>query len=184
MPQANQVARIEPVITLARLLHEVFPFDPQFPREGDSALAEFRLQGMVGGLAILFGVGRVVVHDQLEDPQEGVAQGGEFRISNTPVDSQCYPVVTGLADGGFAVSWAGKQDGSGYGIISRMYTAAGEGPRFMALVHHDDAEREWAYGAASKIGTFSDALMTEAKQQGWVIISMKNDWKRIFAFEP
>jgi len=64
------------------------------------------------------------------------------------------------------------------------WTQAGSGARLMMLVHHDDAEREWAYGAASKIGTFSDALMTEAKQQGWVIISMKNDWKRIFAFEP
>jgi len=51
-------------------------------------------------------------------------------------------------------------------------------------VHHDDAVREWAYGPNSKIGTFSDSLMTEAKKQGWVVISMKNDWKRVFAFEP
>ncbi|MFO1422812.1 MAG: HAD family hydrolase [Candidatus Competibacteraceae bacterium] len=64
------------------------------------------------------------------------------------------------------------------------WTQAGGGARLMMLVHHDDAEREWAYGAESKIGTFSDALMAEAKQQGWVVISMKNDWKRIFAFEP
>jgi len=45
------------------------------------------------------------------------------------------------------------------------------------------AEREWAYGAESKIGTFSDTLMAEAKKQGWVVISMKNDWKRIFPFD-
>ncbi len=64
------------------------------------------------------------------------------------------------------------------------WTQAGGGARLMMLMHHDDAEREWAYGAASKIGTFSDALMAEAKQQGWIVISMKNDWKRIFAFEP
>ena len=64
------------------------------------------------------------------------------------------------------------------------WTQAGGGVRLMMLVHHDDAEREWAYGAASKIGAFSDALMAEAKQQGWGVISMKNDWKRIFAFEP
>jgi phosphoserine phosphatase len=63
------------------------------------------------------------------------------------------------------------------------WTQAGGGARLMMLVHHDDAEREWAYGAKSKIGTFSDALMAEAKKQGWVVISMKNDWKRIFAFE-
>jgi hypothetical protein len=63
------------------------------------------------------------------------------------------------------------------------WTQAGGGTRLMMLVHHDDAVREWAYGADSKIGTFSDALMTEAKQNGWTVISMKNDWKRIFAFE-
>jgi len=51
------------------------------------------------------------------------------------------------------------------------------------LVHHDDAGREWAYSAESKIGTFSDALMAEAKENGWTVISMKNDWKRIFAWE-
>jgi phosphoglycolate phosphatase-like HAD superfamily hydrolase len=63
------------------------------------------------------------------------------------------------------------------------YTQAGDGARLMMLVHHDDAIREFAYGPQSKIGTFPDALMAQAKQQGWVVISMKNDWKRIFAFE-
>ena len=63
------------------------------------------------------------------------------------------------------------------------WTQAGGGARLMMLVHHDDAEREFAYGAKSHIGTFSDALMAEAKQKGWTVISMKNDWKRIFAFE-
>jgi len=60
------------------------------------------------------------------------------------------------------------------------YTGAGNGARLMMLVHHDDAEREYAYGAESKIGTFSDALMDEAKKKGWVVISMKDDWKTIF----
>jgi hypothetical protein len=60
------------------------------------------------------------------------------------------------------------------------YTGAGSGARLMMLVHHDDAEREYAYGAQSKIGTFSDALMDEAKKKGWVVISMKDDWKTIF----
>ena len=45
------------------------------------------------------------------------------------------------------------------------WTQAGGGARLMMLVHHDDAEREFAYGAESKIGTFSDALMAEAKKQ-------------------
>jgi hypothetical protein len=63
------------------------------------------------------------------------------------------------------------------------WTQAGDGARLMMLVHHDDAQREWAYGAQSKIGTFSDALMAEATKQGWTVISMKNDWKRIFPSE-
>jgi phosphoglycolate phosphatase-like HAD superfamily hydrolase len=63
------------------------------------------------------------------------------------------------------------------------WTQAGPGARLMMLVHHDDAAREFAYGAESKIGTFSDALMAEAKKDGWTVISMKNDWKRIFPFE-
>ena len=63
------------------------------------------------------------------------------------------------------------------------WTQGGSGARLMMLVHHDDAVREWAYGAESKIGTFSDALMAEAKAKKWTVISMKNDWKKIFAFE-
>jgi phosphoserine phosphatase len=66
------------------------------------------------------------------------------------------------------------------------YTGAGHGTRLMMLVLHDDAEREYAYGPAqglpdTKVGTFTQALYDEAKQQGWFVISMKNDWKRIFA---
>jgi hypothetical protein len=56
------------------------------------------------------------------------------------------------------------------------------------LVFHDDAAREYAYGPAqglpaTKVGTFTQALYDEARQRGWFVISMKNDWKRIFAFE-
>ena len=69
------------------------------------------------------------------------------------------------------------------------YTGAGDGARLMMLVFHDDATREYAYGPAqglapSKVGTFTQALWDEAKKKGWTVISMKNDWKRIFAFEP
>jgi hypothetical protein len=63
------------------------------------------------------------------------------------------------------------------------WTQAGSGARLMMLVHHDDAVREFAYGAESKIGTFSDALMNEAKKNDWTVISMKDDWKVIFPFE-
>jgi phosphoglycolate phosphatase-like HAD superfamily hydrolase len=68
------------------------------------------------------------------------------------------------------------------------YTGAGDGARLMMLVLHDDAEREYAYGPArglpdSKFGTFTAALDDEAKKNGWTVISMKNDWKRVFTFE-
>lgn len=63
------------------------------------------------------------------------------------------------------------------------YTGAGPGLRFCLLVHHDDAKREYAYGADSKIGTFSDALMAEAEAKAWHVVSMKNDWGTIFAWE-
>ena len=68
------------------------------------------------------------------------------------------------------------------------YTKAGDGARLAMLVLHDDAKREYAYGPATglpntKVGTFTQALYDEAKKQGWTVISMKNDWKKIFAFE-
>ena len=68
------------------------------------------------------------------------------------------------------------------------WTGAGVGARLKMLVHHDDAEREYAYGPAgdlpdTKVGTFSISLMDEAKTRDWTVISMKNDWKRIFSFE-
>lgn len=66
------------------------------------------------------------------------------------------------------------------------YTTAGDGKRLAILILHDDATREYAYGPAqglpeSKVGTFTQALYDEAKSNGWRIISMKNDWKQIFA---
>jgi phosphoserine phosphatase len=68
------------------------------------------------------------------------------------------------------------------------YTGAGDGARLKMLVLHDDAQREYAYGPAqglpeTKVGTFSRALYDEAMKKSWTVISMKNDWKRIFAFD-
>lgn len=68
------------------------------------------------------------------------------------------------------------------------YTQAGPGAHLMMIVLHDDPEREYAYGPAtglppSNIGTFTQALYDEAKSNGWFVISMKHDWKRVFAWE-
>ena len=58
---------------------------------------------------------------------------------------------------------------------------AGERAHLAVLIYHDDAEREYAYGPAgglpdTHVGTLTDALMTEAKDDGWAVVSMKNDW--------
>jgi phosphoglycolate phosphatase-like HAD superfamily hydrolase len=68
------------------------------------------------------------------------------------------------------------------------YTKAGDGTRLSMLLLHDDAKREYAYGPAqglpdTKVGTFPQALYDEAKKDGWVVISMKDDWARVFSFD-
>jgi hypothetical protein len=62
------------------------------------------------------------------------------------------------------------------------YTAGGEGARFMGLVHHTDAVREYAYDRQSSVGRL-DKAWDEAVKRGWTVVDMKNDWKVIFPFE-
>ena len=68
------------------------------------------------------------------------------------------------------------------------YTQGGSGARFGLLVLHDDAAREFAYGPAlglpaPPIGAFTPALYEQAKRAGWTVVSMKDDWQRVFPFE-
>ena len=68
------------------------------------------------------------------------------------------------------------------------YTLGGSGTRFMLLVLHDDAAREYAYGPAKglpnvKLGAFTQAVYDKAQKKGWTVVSMKDDWKRVFPFE-
>jgi len=68
------------------------------------------------------------------------------------------------------------------------YTKAGDGARLSMIVLHDDEKREYAYGPAqglpdTKVGTFTQALYDEAMRDSWIVVSMKNDWKRVFAFD-
>jgi phosphoglycolate phosphatase-like HAD superfamily hydrolase len=73
----------------------------------------------------------------------------------------------------------GNSDGD---LQMLQYTAAGSGARLMLIVHHTDAEREYAYDRKSSIGRLDKAL-DEANARGWTVVSMKQDWKKIFAFE-
>jgi len=63
-----------------------------------------------------------------------------------------------------------------------QWTSAGDGRRFMLLVHHTDAEREWAYDRQSAVGRLDKAL-DEARNRAWTVVDMKNDWTRVFPFQ-
>ena len=73
----------------------------------------------------------------------------------------------------------GNSDGD---LEMLQWTTAGKGARLALLVHHTDAEREWAYDRTSSIGRLDKAL-DEAQARGWTVVSMQQDWKRIFPFE-
>jgi phosphoglycolate phosphatase-like HAD superfamily hydrolase len=73
----------------------------------------------------------------------------------------------------------GNSDGD---LQMLQWTAAGSGARFCLYVHHTDAEREWAYDRQSSIGRLDKGL-DEANARGWTVVNMKDDWKRIFAFD-
>lgn len=70
----------------------------------------------------------------------------------------------------------GNSDGD---LQMLQYTAAGHGARFMGVVHHTDADREWAYDRASHVGKLDKAL-DEATAKGWTVVDMKSDWKTVF----
>jgi 2C-methyl-D-erythritol 2,4-cyclodiphosphate synthase len=72
----------------------------------------------------------------------------------------------------------GNSDGD---LQMLQWTAAGGGARFMGLVHHTDAGREWAYDRKSSIGRLDKAL-DEAKAKGWTVVDIEADWKRVFPF--
>jgi len=70
----------------------------------------------------------------------------------------------------------GNSDGD---LQMLQYVSAGDGARLVMYVHHDDAEREYAYDRTSQIGRLDKGL-DEAAAKGWPLISMKNDWKVVF----
>jgi hypothetical protein len=73
----------------------------------------------------------------------------------------------------------GNSDGD---LQMLQWTTAGSIPRFGLIVHHTDADREWAYDRESHVGRLDKAL-DEAQSKNWAVVDMKKDWKRVFAFE-
>jgi phosphoglycolate phosphatase-like HAD superfamily hydrolase len=73
----------------------------------------------------------------------------------------------------------GNSDGD---LQMLQWTSAGDGARFALLVHHTDADREWAYDRKSPVGRLDKAL-DEASAEGWTVVNMKTDWRVIYPFE-
>ena len=112
----------------------------------------------------------------------------EFRISegfptlfhlpelNFINDKEGKPVGIHQFIGRRPIAAFGNSDGD---LQMLQYTAAGGGARLMFLLHHDDAEREYAYERESHIGRLDKAL-DEAREKGWIVASIKNDFETVF----
>ena len=126
-------------------------------------------------------------------PEQVVGSTGKLKFDlrdGTPVlvklpevqfidDKDGKPVGIQMNIGHRPIAAFGNSDGD---LQMLQWTAAGSGARFCLYVHHTDAEREWAYDRNSSIGRLDKGL-DEAKTKGWTVVSMKDDWKRIFPFE-
>lgn len=91
-------------------------------------------------------------------------------------DKAGKPVAINRFIGRRPIAAFGNSDGD---LQMLQWTTAGVGLRFALLVHHTDADREWAYDRESHIGRLDKGL-DEAKARGWTLVSMKADWKRIY----
>ena len=91
-------------------------------------------------------------------------------------DKEGKPVGISQVIGRRPIAAFGNSDGD---FQMLEYTTAGAGRRLGLIVHHTDAEREWAYDRASHIGLLERGL-DEAPKRGWVVVDMKDDWKVIY----
>ena len=94
-------------------------------------------------------------------------------------DGPVKPVNIALHIGRRPILAGGNSDGD---LQMLQYTDDGDGPALVLLVHHDDPDREWAYDRESGIGRL-DAALDEAGRRGWTVISMRDEFARVFAFE-
>jgi len=91
-------------------------------------------------------------------------------------DKEGKPIGINSHIGRRPIAAFGNSDGD---LQMLQWTSAGQGPRFALLVHHTDAEREWAYDRQSSIGRLDKGL-DEAQAKGWTVVDMKQDWKVIY----
>jgi phosphoserine phosphatase len=91
-------------------------------------------------------------------------------------DKEGKPVAINQFIGKRPIAAFGNSDGD---LQMLQWTAAGDGKRFCLIVHHTDADREWAYDRESHIGQLNKGL-DEANKKGWIVVDMKNDWNKIY----
>ena len=91
-------------------------------------------------------------------------------------DKEGKPVGINTHIGRRPIAAFGNSDGD---LQMLQWTAAGQGARFCLIVHHTDAEREWAYDRQSHIGKLDQAL-DAANQRGWTVVDMQKDWNQIY----
>jgi hypothetical protein len=91
-------------------------------------------------------------------------------------DKAAKPVAINSHIGRRPIAAFGNSDGD---LQMLQYATGGDQPGFALLVHHTDAEREWAYDRDSKIGHLDKAL-DEAATRGWTVVSMRDDWNTIY----
>jgi hypothetical protein len=94
-------------------------------------------------------------------------------------DKDGKPVNIHLHIGQKPILAFGNSDGD---LQMLEYVTSGDGPSLGLIIHHDDAEREVAYDRESKIGKLDTAL-DAVPEWGWIVVSMKDDWSKVFPFE-
>jgi len=122
-------------------------------------------------------VGSVVkANYEVRDGKSVIVREPEIEFVN---DKEGKPVGIQKHIGRRPIAAFGNSDGD---FQMLEWTTAGEGRRLGVLIHHTDAEREWAYDRESHLGRLARGL-DEAEARGWVVVDMKNDWAKVFAFE-
>jgi phosphoglycolate phosphatase-like HAD superfamily hydrolase len=123
-------------------------------------------------------------------PEQVVGSAGKLKLEtrdNAPVlvklpdvdlidDKEMKPVAIQSRIGRRPIAAFGNSDGD---LQMLQWAAAGPGARFALFVHHDDADREFAYDRTDKLQQFNRGW-DEAVARGWTVVSMKNDWKTVF----
>jgi len=122
-------------------------------------------------------VGSIIVKEFVnEDGNPVIKRLGKLEFNN---DKEGKPIGIQKFIGRKPVFASGNSDGD---LQMLQWTASGDGLRFMLYLHHTDSIREWAYDRESHIGRLDKGL-DEAKEKGWTVINMKEDWKVIYPFE-